>query len=561
MPDNKNDVTKSGYPIGASPYQQAKPRALTKEDHTLKETPINRINGSNEEFFIPKGEHFTRDVNQNLTQNEVALGVSNPNATVERNRYIGTNNEPKKAAVFSGATTHINPHNDETIDKILSNGTYSNYLEDEVYKNSVVKPQISPLQPFTRMGDIQNPYTASEALFNSYNRTKLPIADIEWRKGVRHIFITRPECYLMYSDGNTKGLCDQAANDEDFNSAAIRMPHIIRLLSPRYISGSFPTNIDFPSNWNFLLSNRVQGLSTAATTMTHNENVTKSTEGFTIMPAMHVESRQGSTLELSFKDTKNLEVFETARLWMLYMYKRKKGIFVPPYNGYQKTNGFLTLGIGNEGKSTPMLVSDTAHLYNHPYDRALEYCASLYDIITNEAGTKILYWCKYYGIYPISANPTLNNENNSVITDVTTSVSFKYHYRLENVNKTLVEFNYDAGITDALGKVKSGSISDSIAFLLKDDNERHTDDPTVLQHYVGSAGMFTGSPYIVMETSLQSDPLDRNNNMNERTKIMVPHLRFMSVVNSKLDGAANVGITNSYVRDTNMNTQNIVGYI
>ena len=140
---------------------------------------------------------------------------------------------------------------------------------------------------------------------------------------------------------NHDDLCEQAYYDEDFNSAFTRMPHIIKLLSPWYVSGSFPQKSAFNSNWNFLMSNRVQGLSVAPTSLTINESVSKSSEGFTITPAMHVESRQGSTIELQFRDTKYLEVYETARLWMLYMYKRKKGIFAPPYNGYERVNGYI----------------------------------------------------------------------------------------------------------------------------------------------------------------------------------------------------------------------------
>ena len=88
---------------------------------------------------------------------------------------------------------------------------------------------------------------------------------------------------------------------------------------------------------------------------------------------------------------------------------------------------------------------------------------------------------------------------------MTTSITFKYHYRLENVNKTLVEFNHDAGLTDDIGKVNHNVATDSMAFLLRDQY----DDP-VMKQYIGAAGMFTGSPYIVMQLS-QPDPLNKSN--------------------------------------------------
>jgi hypothetical protein len=76
--------------------------------------------------------------------------------------------------------------------------------------------------------------------------------------------------------------------------------------------------------------------------------------------------------------------------------------------------------LGN-GKDDIKIVNGSDHedwlVKLHPYDRALDYCASLFDIVTNESGTKILYWCKYYGIYPIQATPSgLTNTNNSPLT-------------------------------------------------------------------------------------------------------------------------------------------------
>lgn len=541
-----------GYPHGNPHFIQLNPGKLgeiTKDSHNLHSITAKKNPNANEEFFVPdKRGHFVKEQPQHIGENpdDPEYNIGQPQHVA----YLNGSNKRVMATTFSGATTDINPHNDREKQEIIDSGTLSRYLE-ETYRSkelgSYRKPPISPLHPFTRLGDIDNQFIAQEAIFNTYNRTKTPIADIEWRKGFRHIFITRPECYLMYKSGKTIDLCDQAYYDEDFNSSYTRMPHIIKLLSPWYVSGSFPQKTTFDSNWNFLLSNRVQGLSVAATTMSINENVVKSSEGFTITPAMHVESRQGSTIDLSFRDTKYLEVYETARLWMLYMYKRKKGIFAPPYNGYEKTNGYIpNVGQGGLAFSSNSGSTDVKYTRFHPYDRALEYCATLYDIITNEAGTKILYWCKYYGIYPISVSPGLSNDNNGPITDVTTSITFKYHYRLENVNKSLVEFNHDAGLTDDIGRVNKNITTDSMSFLLRDQY----DDP-VMKKYIGAAGMFTGSPYIVMQLS-HPDPLDKSN------IIAVPNLRFMNVSDNTLDSNINLNLTNVNI---NRSTGNVVGYI
>lgn len=533
--DPKKSET-TGYPKSTPEYIQPNSRELVPADHDFKEVNIikNPNVKSNDKYFVPKPEgHFIRDLNSQ-NPNEATYPVE-VEAFVPSEDYVGHNNI--NAQVFSGATTNINPHNDPIKDEIIKSGTLSKYLEEKNRLNefgTYGRPPISPVHPFYRMNNIDNPFLANEAIFNTYNRTKTPIADIAFRKGFRHLFFTRPECYLTYKEGNNIGLCDQAYNDDDFSSAYTRMPHIIKLLSPVYVTGSFPKDSGIPSNWNYLLSNCAQGLNVVATTMSINENVSKSIEGFTVTPAMHMESRQGSTIDITFKDTKNLEVYETIRLWMLYMYKRKKGIFIPPYNGYLKSNSFFQ--VPNNGRP----LSSNEYTQYHPYDRAIEYGATLFDIVTNESGTKILYWCKYYGIYPTSVSPTLSNESDSPITDMTTTVTFKYHKKLENNNISLVEFNYNAGLTDDMGKVNQGTVYDSMPYLLRDDY-----DFSSLKKYQGASGMFTGSPYIVMSRS-HPDPTDRSN------IITYPNLRFMNITNLEADAVLNLGLTNAKI-----NTENI----
>lgn len=518
-----NDIVKRGGPISPG-------------DHTLRPIPV-LPNGANNlgEFFVPwtKG-HTTRDVTQNI-EGERSSTFVNDDADIYRLGFVGNNMDTVE--VFSGATTNVNQRNDPVTDEMIKAGTLSHYIEDVNRSKELGDYNgvpISPLHPFTRLNSPKNRYAADAAIFNSYNRTKLPVADIEWRKGFRHIFITRPECYVTCTEG---GLCKQAENDEDFASEYTRMPHIVNLLSPRYVYHQFSS--EYPNaNWNFLLSNRVQGMSSSGTSLTMNENVGKSIEGFTVIPGMHLESRQGSTLDLSFKDTKRLEVYEYARMWQLYIHKRKKGIFTPPFNGYARENAFDVI---NEKKP----LNGMEFINRHPYDRALEYCSTIYDIITNESGTKILYWCKYYGVYPVAISTGLSNEANAPITDMTTSITFKYAAKIENRNTTLVEFNYDAGLTDHLGNVVDSTVSNSLPFLLRNEY----DDP-VLKQYVGAAGMFAGSPYIVMERS-RVDPVKGSG------IIVEPFLRFMNMDDIHLEPFINASLMNNKI---NQPSKNVIGY-
>lgn len=348
------------------------------------------------------------------------------------------------------------------------------------------KQTLSPLHPFTRV----HPEIAHRALLTSYNRNKLPIADIEHRKAFRHIFITRPECYICCAPGSSPSsdcdLSEQAMVDEEFYSSYMRFPHVSKMLSPVYICQT-PGGDPF-ANWNYLLSNRVQGLGSAAISLGVRESVTAATRGVQITPGTIVTSNNGGTLDLQFRDTKYMDVYEMIRMWIWYIHKRTTGEFFPPFNGYQYQNTWAHSANGNG------VINN--YTCSHPYDRALEYAASLYDIVVDETGKNIIYWCKYYGIFPISlSNPMLANDKNVALTgEPLLSTSFRYQYKLENVYRTLIEFNYNAGLNPSDG-LKTNADEDAAAFIRS-------------SCYFGAGSMFTGTPFIVAQKSLKRNPLD-----------------------------------------------------
>lgn len=377
----------------------------------------------------------------------------------------------------------------------------------QIENEAVNKRQISPLQSFTRMyAD-----TAHTALITSYNRFKLPIADIEHRKAFRHIFITRPECYIMGTDG----ISQQVLLDPDMAACYARFPHVLRALSPVYVCHTPGTVLN--SNWNYLLCNRVQGLTTSGMTLNVLESMTSAIRGATVTPGTITQSNNGGTLDLSFVDTKYLDVYEMLRMWMLYIHKRRTGEFFPSFNDYKQQNSW-----GNPGGSVKS--GNLTYRSTHPYDRALDYCASLFDIVTDETGTRIIYWCKYYGIFPVSAsNGMLTNDKNGPLTNEATITStFRYQYRLENNLKTLQEFNFNAGIANSLGDDMVAQLTDYLA--MKDpftnmNGQAQTRSTSFVggfrsdESYGGAHAMFTGSPYIIKfwDQSKKRDPWDPSN--------------------------------------------------
>ena len=330
----------------------------------------------------------------------------------------------------------------------------------------------------------------------------------------------------MCADNGSVKLSQQAEYDEDFNTSYARMPHISKLLSPVYVTGTFGQSKIDGDNFNYLLSNRCMGLAPSGATLSTQDTVGKSIQGYTVTPGMHYEGRQGATVSVTFRDTKYLEVYEYIRLWMLYIWKIKYGVFAPSFNGYKYLNGFPKPG--NVGE------------HMHPFDRALDYTASLFDFVMDESDTFARYWCKYFGMYPIDVQiEGLSNSNNDALKEeMVVTVTFKYAYKIENTTKTLIEFNYNAGVCDNLGQPNSVASS-----LLHSDQFNYSDSPNgILPHHVGPGAGFVGTPYVV----LMNVKKDLFNDMKSHDTVSAC-LRFSPIIKDRnFDHAINMGYTASF---------------
>ena len=130
----------------------------------------------------------------------------------------------------------------------------------------------------------------------------------------------------------------------------------------------------------------------------------------------------------------------------------------------------------------------------------------------------------------------------AMASDITVDVTFRYQYKLPCVNKSLVEFNFNAGITNSIGKatdstnlnVSDGYLNAQHFFGFRDQNIN-----SAANHYIpyeGGGGMFTGTPYIVMGRYNRDV-----SNTNGTGQITVhPFLRFMGVNNTMINNVGNL---------------------
>lgn len=547
-----------GYPVGEGRMIRPNDHSLQPSDHFRTDelgNPTGVYNGylgggdlnPEGEPFVPnevsrqlddasyivknKSEHFIRDLND--TQMEDPYASERP--VLVPNSDITPENMRGNKVVFSGSTTNVNPTNDPEMQRIIDYGL-SDTEEEHVKDYGDYKPPLSVMHPFTRMIDIKHPNDQQISNLTSFNRYHLPVADLEHRKAFRHLFFTRPECYICCTENGKSKLSQQAEFDEDFNTSFSRMPYISKLLSPVYVTGSFGQSTLERDNFNYLLSNRCLGLTPSGGTLSVQDTIGKSIQGYTVTPGMFYEGRQGSVITVSFRDTKYLEVYECIRMWMLYIWKLKYGVFAPSFNGYKYLNGFPDTSNGS------LKVSANKHL--HPFDRALDYTISMFDYVMDESDSMVRYWCKYYGMYPIDVQiEGLSNGNNDALkNEMIVSVQFKYSYKIENTIKTLVEFNYNAGVCDNVGKLTSDgskNLEYSEQFVYKQNQSG------VLKDYVGPGAGFVGTPYVVL-MSINKDIMKDTSSGTTTT----PCLRFSPITyDYKLNQRINMGIENKVEND------------
>jgi hypothetical protein len=528
--------------------KEVKSKVLEPEDHFRELTKTNAdgsvttvpnipLVADKNELGLSGGQRFA-DVNDHFHYDRNDYKITIDGKVVDEHSPYGYQSNGFRR--MQGSTTPL--YTDEEIEKKEIFG-----LADGLYKHEQKfdggARKLSPLQPFIRP---DKPWFPQYANYYAYNRTKTASSDLEWRKGFRHIFITRPECYIM-ARGNE--LSDQCLHDDVFYSSFLRMPHILALLSPSYITCTAKDSPRYKDNFNYLFSNRVMGMSTLGTEIDQVQSMVKSTVGASVLPGGMVSNDYGNSLSLNFRDTKTLEVYEAARLWMRYISNVYRGRFASSYNNYQVTNTYNFTGLDDDGGiisdsgSGKIPIGTMRHL--HPYDRALDYCCTIFDIVVDETGSKILYWCKYIGCYPMGATTSgLNTSqmNEAITGDQQCNIRFYYQGKEEYKNRSLVEFNYNAGIVDEMGKPTMERIAQSLPFLLREHYLPPVKgkNPYTNMNYIGAAGMWTGRPYVVIGTTT---------NHITGTKSYIPFLRFMNL-EDMIANEMNADITNNNNQST-----------
>lgn len=258
--------------------------------------------------------------------------------------------------------------------------------------------------------DLSN--VGAQNIFNRYtkyyNRFKLPTLDDAFQKGFAHVFFTRPDCNLLSDKGM---LLNDAYNADGLFAYSWRNNNnVIKQLVKE--NGQ---NHDFM----MLLSNKATSFSLADEYI-NTDMYGKTYKGWQIAYGRNnVESKSAGDFTVSFIDDRTLHVYNLHKLWTEYI-----------SDVYQ-------------GNKSPKL--------KYIKERVLDYASSCYYIITAEDGETIIFWSKYYGVFPTTAPSTQYSwAQGNTIDRPQFDIKYQYSFKEDMNPESLVEFNMNSHIESDL---------------------------------------------------------------------------------------------------------------
>lgn len=271
-----------------------------------------------------------------------------------------------------------------------------------------------------------NTDTAKAMRYFMYNRWKTPDINLAHNKGFTYVFFTRPDLNILLPQASGGGIHPQCANHTESAMTWMRNPELFKLLVD---SG----RIGDDNNFNMLLSNAVQSfpvqdeqLNTVESGKSWNDYVAQYAESYT--------GRSAGEFDVTFGEDRLYSVITLIKLWITYMDNVARGAWLPSYN--------LTGQAGTRG--TPELHD------SHVYTKTLDYACSAYVIRVGEDGSDILYWTKYFGVYPTNTGSSILSWN---IGDPpgnrpSPNIRFKYYFKRDLSPISLLEFNHNARLRE-----------------------------------------------------------------------------------------------------------------
>jgi hypothetical protein len=268
--------------------------------------------------------------------------------------------------------------------------------------------------------------TGAQSTFSKYtkyyNRFKLPTLNDAFQKGYAHLFFTRPDCNVLNTQANA--LNSNFTSDTEFTYAWLNNPDVVKELS-----------LDSNRSHDFMLSlsNKAASFSLSDEYI-DTDTYGKTYKGWQVAYGRNnVESKTAKEFNVSFNDDRTLHLYTLNKLWVDYISEVYQGKKSPKESAIR--------------------------------DKILDYAASCYYIVTAEDGETIIFWSKYYGVFPTTIPSThLAYAQGTTIEPPKMDVTYKFSFKEDMNPEALIEFNMNAKVEDYVknhGSMKYVPVFDS----------------------------------------------------------------------------------------------------
>lgn len=373
--------------------------------------PIASTSALKSEF--DRGKGYLKKILLKRSENRIEL-----EGGIHRDTYNGRLLPNKTRAFHLDPSTQPKLYNDETLQSDWS-GDEENLAKD--VKNLAI---LQNTDLYTRSS---NDLITKNIV--SYNRFKLPFTTNALSRTTSHVFFTRPNCNFF--NGDT--LTTTANVHPTISSVYMRNPFLLTGLTH-----NTPGALKQFGNFNLLLSNAATSFQLTDEYIDTGESA-ETLDGHKIpYGKLNTKSKASGSFTVTFDDDRNLSIYQQLKVWVDYI--------------------------------SAVYIGEVEPTYSSVINRELDYPANVYYILTAEDGYTILFWSKYYGVFPktIPSSQYSWNKGNS-LNMPSLNVEFQYAFKEDYILSTIEEFNTDSfyGMTNMLSSVPYEPIYDEKLGMLK----------------------------------------------------------------------------------------------
>lgn len=237
----------------------------------------------------------------------------------------------------------------------------------------------------------------------AYNRYKLPFANDCLKKTFAHVFFVRPNLNLFNDDGTIN---ENVIRDPFFFQQYKKNHELFTQLSqnreawdPGHQFMMFLSAVK-----SFQLSDEYIGTGSYGTTVNGHKIAYGQSD---------IESQVAETINMEFTDDQDLNFYFLHKIWSKYISNVYTGRFSPRQESI--------------------------------FNKELDYATSCYYFLCGEDGETILFWSKYYGVFPITIpSSQFSYQYGQILSAPTIDIKYQYSWKRDTDPLSLVEFNMNA---------------------------------------------------------------------------------------------------------------------